>query len=242
MDTARRVFLFELLCFQGDLERARKQLDVIGSQSGDPGVALAVQGYQGLLAAESVRRAVVDGDALPKFILSPPAHVEQYIVLLKKLRTGAPDEIGMLLDQAEEAMPAIGGERGGQRFKGFRDADDRFAPVLEVFHGGEYLWVPLEQVRLLEVSPPTRLRDMMWTRAKLQIEGQPTGEVFLPASYPGTHRDESELVKLARITEWNALYDRMVIGRGQRVFLVEEEEIALLDLGSVTFFPAAGGA
>ena len=30
-DTSRRIFLFELLCLAGDLDRAEKQLDVVGS-------------------------------------------------------------------------------------------------------------------------------------------------------------------------------------------------------------------
>jgi type VI secretion system protein ImpE len=162
--------------------------------------------------------------------------------LLKKLKTAAPDELEMLLERAEEATPAIAGTRAGRSFAGFRDADDRFAAVLEVFHGGEYLWVPLAQVRALEVAPPARLRDMMWIRAKLQVEGQPAGEVFLPASYPGSHSDENDAVKLARMTEWNALHERMVVGRGQRVFLIDDEEVALLDLGSVTFAPPAAAS
>jgi type VI secretion system protein ImpE len=241
-DNAQRIFLFELLCLQGDLERAVKQLDVLATQSTDPGVALAVQGYQGLLTAESARRAVIEGDQLPKFILAPPAHVERYVVLLKKLKTGTADEVGALLDEAEEATPPIAGERGGRPFAAFRDADDRFAAVLEVFFGGEYLWVPLEQVRQLDVAAPAKLRDTIWIRAKLQVEGQPTGDVFLPAAYPGSHSDQNAMVRLGRITEWTALHERMVVGRGQRVFLVDDDEVALLELGSVTFARAAAGA
>src|SRR4051794_40561193 len=92
-DGGVRIFLFELLCFQGALDRAAKQLDVIASQSGEPGIELAVQVYRSLLAAEEQRRAVFHGDALPKFITPPAAHVERYLLLLKKLGSASDDEI-----------------------------------------------------------------------------------------------------------------------------------------------------
>src|ERR1700676_3933637 len=141
-DCGLRTFLFELLCFQGALERAAKQLDVIAALSGEAGIELAVQVYRSLLAAEDQRRAVFHGDALPKFITPPRAHIEWYLLLIKKIRSASEDEVAALLEQAEEGSPSIGGERGGQPFSRFRDADDRVAGVLEVFHGEEYLWVP----------------------------------------------------------------------------------------------------
>src|SRR5438128_2688391 len=73
-DTGLRTFLFELLCFQGDLDRAEKQLGVLVHQSGDARIALAVQVYGQLLAAERLRRDVFHGQALPKFVTPPGEH------------------------------------------------------------------------------------------------------------------------------------------------------------------------
>jgi type VI secretion system protein ImpE len=241
-DPGFRVFLFELLCFQGALDRAAKQLDVISTQSGDPGIELAVQVYRSLLAAEEQRRAVFNADALPKFITPPHAHIEHYLLLLKRMRSVSKDDLGSLLGEAEELMPPHAGERAGQAFESFRDADDRVAGVLEVFFGGEYLWVPLDQVVRFDVTPPRKLRELMWVQAKLQVEGQPPGDVFIPTRYTDTHLDPDDNVKLGRLTQWEALQDQMVIGRGQRVFLVDGEEVALLDLGGVSFVPRSDGA
>jgi type VI secretion system protein ImpE len=174
-DSGLRTFLFELLCFQGALDRAAKQLDVISTQSDDAGIELALQVYRSLLAAEDQRRAVFHGEALPKFITPPRAHIERYLLLLKKLRSASEEEIADMLEQAEEESPSIGGERAGQPFSSFRDADDRVAGVLEVFHGGEYLWVPFDQITRVEVTPPKKLRELMWVKARLQIGGQPAG-------------------------------------------------------------------
>jgi type VI secretion system protein ImpE len=239
-DTALRMFLFEALCFQGDLVRARKQLDVLSTQADTPGFELTLEAYRGLLAAEAKRRDVFEGDGLPKFLLPPPPHVERYVVLLQKMRS-APGEVPSLLAEAEEASPAIAGERGGRRFAHLRDADDRVSGVLEVVYGSDYLWVPLTLVARLEVAPPRRLREMMWTQARLEIIGQPLGDVMLPALYAGSHRHANPQVSLGRMTEWESFADSMVLGSGQRVFLVDGEEVPLLELGTVSFGEASGG-
>jgi len=233
-DGSLRVFLFELLCLLGDLERAGKQLDVISTQTVDAGSELTVQIYRGLLAGEAKRRDVFHGVALPKFVTPPPPHVERYAVLLKKLQT-APEEAFALLEQAEDESPAVGGERETGRFSELRDADDRVSGVLEVLFGSDYLWVPLSQVVRLEVVPPKRLRELMWAQVRLEVIGQPMGEVFVPSLYVDSYQYANEQVKLGRMTEWEAIGDRMVVGAGQRLFLVDGEEVPLLALGKITF-------
>jgi type VI secretion system protein ImpE len=62
-DARRRTFLFELLCFAGELDRAEKQLDVLGSdgQEAEMGALL----YRGALHAERLRQEVFGPDGLP---------------------------------------------------------------------------------------------------------------------------------------------------------------------------------
>lgn len=54
MDRERRTFLFELLCFQGDLDRAGKQLSVLAKA--DPEAGMGIISYQRLLECERQRR------------------------------------------------------------------------------------------------------------------------------------------------------------------------------------------
>src|SRR6267154_2502598 len=64
MDSKSRTFLFELLCFSGDYERAEKHLDVLaqgGSQS-DLGALL----YRGALNATKTRQELFRDGKLPK--------------------------------------------------------------------------------------------------------------------------------------------------------------------------------
>lgn len=53
-DLRSRTFLFELLCFAGDYDRARKQLDAIGTS--DPEMSLTTAWYQEALHAEEQRQ------------------------------------------------------------------------------------------------------------------------------------------------------------------------------------------
>ena len=66
LDRQARVFLFELLCFQGAFERAAKQLEIMVTQSADATTGLAIQVYKDLAASEVARLSVFHGSGLPK--------------------------------------------------------------------------------------------------------------------------------------------------------------------------------
>jgi type VI secretion system protein ImpE len=240
-DTSQRIFLFELLCFQGDFDRALKQLDVIAAQGSGPDTELAIQVYRDLIAAERMRHLVFHDGALPKFFLSPPPYADRYVVLVKKLAT-APAEAAGLLATAEEEFPAAAGTFGDRAFSSFRDADDRLAPVLEVFHGANYLWLPLAQVRRLQVTEPKKLRDTIWAHATIETAEGSVGNVFLPALYVDSPAHANEQVRLGRMTEWQAVEDQLVVGSGQRVFLVDDREVSVLELRDVQFTPSGASS
>lgn len=239
-DTSLRVSLFELLCFEGDLDRAGKQLEVVGTQATGPAGELAVQAYRDLLAAERARRDVFHGAALPKFLLPPPPYVEAHVLMIKKLQT-APAEGVLMLPDAEEQFPALAGRTPSQSFASCRDADDRIAPVLEVFHGASYVWLPLEQISHLQVSEPKSVRDLLWARARVETYEQSVGDIVIPALYVDshTHRDE---VRLGRATEWQMIEEQLVRGTGRRVFLLDDKEVSLLELRDLQFEAARGVA
>src|SRR5262245_47231144 len=85
-DTAARTFLFELLCFSGDLDRADKQLDAIAQL--DSQSEWAVQVYHNLLHAERLRRRLFSAGQKPEFLLDPPAYVGTCLEAINRLREG----------------------------------------------------------------------------------------------------------------------------------------------------------
>jgi type VI secretion system protein ImpE len=63
LDTKRRTFLFELLCFAGEYDRAGKQLDVLSDSSKE--AAAGAMLYRSALHAERTRQEMFGKDELP---------------------------------------------------------------------------------------------------------------------------------------------------------------------------------
>ena len=62
-DARRRTFLFELLCFAGNYDRAAKQLDILSQGSKE--AAMGTLLYQSALHGERTRQAMFAGNTLP---------------------------------------------------------------------------------------------------------------------------------------------------------------------------------
>jgi type VI secretion system protein ImpE len=226
-DHARRLFLFELLAFSGDLDRAQRQIDAINY--GEMQKDIVILGYQKALAGERERRQFFANGQPPQFLLETPEHVRLRLDAAKAWRENRPAEMSQLLTQAAAAAPAVHGQLNGKPFTALRDCDDLFGTVLEVLAMGKYFWVPLEQVESLAMNPPHFARDLLWFPARLQMHHGPKGEVYLPALYPGAHEHPDNQVKLGRVTDWKTLDGGTVLGVGLRTFLADEEAISLLE-------------
>lgn len=220
-DHGKRVFLFELAAFAGDLDRARRQIEAVSSP--EPELLAAAQRYRKLLDAEEARRKLFRDGVRPQFVSDPPPHVTVRLEAVDALRSGRPADAADLLKRANEEAPPVGGRLNGAPVAGLRDADDLFAHVLEVLVEGRYVWVPLEQVDTVAANPPRFPRDLLWAPARLTTQGGETGEVFLPALYPNTHEHPDEQVKLGRATDWKELPGGVMLGVGLRTFLAGED-------------------
>lgn len=225
-DQGKRVFLFELLAFAGELDRAAKQLQAVTPEN--PAQHLAMQTYVLQLESEQKRRAVLAGTARPSFLLEPPAHVAHRLECLGLLKRKEFASARESLQQADEHAPKVQGELNGSPVDGLRDCDDVFASVLEFCLQGEYFWVALEQVEALSMNPPRFPRDLLWVPARLEITGGLSREVFLPAVYPGSHEQADEELKLGQATDWVET-EGLVRGVGARRFFVGEDSIGLLE-------------
>lgn len=232
-DVPRRTFLFEMLCFAGEWDRAEKQIDVIGQQSMQS--AMAVQVYRANIQAERSRERLFDGGVAPHFLTEPPPYVDIHLEALTKLRSGDTAAARALLDRAEEARPAIAGSWNGQSFLDVRDYNDLVAPVLELIVKDKYVWLPLDQVRNLTVEPPKKLRDLLWVPARIEAKDGTIGEVFLFALYAGSSRHANDQVRLGRMTDWTDAGHELYRGAGQRLFLVDDEEQPVLEARTIAF-------
>jgi type VI secretion system protein ImpE len=226
-DQAKRLFLFELLAFTGDLERAQRQIEAVTYREME--LDAAVMAYRKLLDAEQLRRRLFSDGLAPQLFGEAPEHVRLRLDSVNRLRENNSAEAAACLAQAAAATPAVRGELNGKPFESLRDCDDLFAAVLEVMAHGVYYWVPLEQIDTLSINAPKFPRDLLWIPARLETRDNPAGNVFLPALYPGSHEHADNQIKLGRMTDWLGSDGGPVRGVGLRTFLVDDDAVTLLE-------------
>jgi type VI secretion system protein ImpE len=231
-DHAKRLFLFEMLAFAGDLDRARRQIDAVKYEQIE--LETATLAYRKLLDAEQLRRRLFTEGLKPEFFGEPPDHLRLRLEAVNRLREGNLKEAAETLARADQAVPPLRGKLNGKAFEGLRDCDDLFSHVLEVLAQGKYFWVPLEQVDTIAAKPPRFPRDLLWFPVRLDLRDGATGEVFLPALYPGSHEHADPQVKLGRSTDWKATEGGPVLGVGLRQFLVGDDPMPLLEWRELT--------
>ena len=230
-DMTQRTFLFELLCFAGEWDRAEKQLDAIGHQNVKAEVG--VQVYRNNIKAERERRRLFADGLQPHFLTEPPPYVDLHLAAINRLREGNFSEARQMLDRAEEERPALAGTFNGKRFGDFRDWDDLVGPVLELIVKDQYTWLPFEQIRRLEISAPKRLRDLLWASGRIESADGTIGEVCLPALYAGSSERPNDQIRLGRMTDWKRLSDDLSIAVGLHLFLVDGEDKPIFEARSV---------
>jgi type VI secretion system protein ImpE len=225
-DHGRRLFLFELSAYAGDLERARRQIDVLKFEEVE--LEAAAKTYRGLLDAETARRKFFADGVEPKFLSAIPQHAAWRIEAVQALRNKQPTEASSLLAKADEARPTLSGKLNGKPFASIRDCDDLFGDIIEVMANGNYFWLPLEQVESIVVSAPKFPRDLLWRPARLETH-ESAGDIFLPSLYPGSHESGSDQVKLGKATDWIGGNGSPTRGVGAHMYLVDDDGVSILE-------------
>jgi type VI secretion system protein ImpE len=198
-DSQRRTFLFELLCFAGNYDRAEKQLDILSSGGPESGMGTLL--YRSAMHAERVRADMFRKQTFP-------------------------------LDTAPSAE--VSGTLNGKAFSSIEDGDPRIGARLEVFAAGQYTWIPWQHVASLKIEAPKRLRDLLWIPAILRtseaFRGQELGEILLPALTPLSFDSTDDELRLGRATDWTEQPEGDFIPVGQKMLLVDGEQLPLLSI------------
>lgn len=232
-DPASRTLLFQVLCYNGEWEKADRHLEAIAIQDSKRGAGAL--GYRNIIQAEMDRCGVADDDHNASFISEPPDYFDLFVRIRKSLAEQKESETSSALKNLESRRPQLSGTVNGEPFIGFCDTDTTLFPFLEVIAHERYLWVPFESIRELVVSPPESLLDLLWVSAGITTWEGLTMNCYLPVLYPNSFAHEDVRIKMGRMTDWQTLAGSYARGVGQHVFEVGGKDMAILELREVLF-------
>jgi len=131
------------------------------------------------------------------------------------------------------------GKLNGKPFESITDSDPDVGARLEIYAAGAYLWIPFEHIASINIDPPKTLRDTLWMPAFVltgpSFQGTDIGQVIIPAVYPYSWKSDDQSVWLGRTTEWVADDVGKEYPVGHKVFIVDGEEVPLLEIRSLEF-------
>lgn len=236
-DADARLQLFRYSVIDGNWARAANQLDVASDL--DPSLAHTAMVYRHNINCELARHAVMTGKENP-VVLGPPAAWTGY--LAKAIQIDDPKDRATLVYAALESANSVPGTVNGEPFEWLADADNSFGPLLEMFIDGNYYWVPFDVIEHIEIPMPEDMLDLAWCSCEITLTNGGTRNAFIPTRYPGTEATDNEDLKLARMTHWLPWAHELHAGAGQRMFVSDRDEYALLDCREVVFYHKEGHA
>jgi len=202
-DTRRRTFLFELLCFAGDFDRAEKHLDLAaqGSQPAEMGALL----YHAALHAERTRQEMFNKKQYP---MPKGGELGELSVTIN----------GKNYHSVTDADPRVGGN-----LEVFAAGSYMWIP-LALLDSIEI--APPKRLRdLLWLPAKVRTSD--------KYEERELGEVLLPVLTPFAARHADPNVRLGRATLWEEAADGETVPVGQKMLLADDDELPILEVRSV---------
>jgi type VI secretion system protein ImpE len=196
-DARRRTFLFELLCFAGEFDRAAKHLSVLAQAGRDAEMGALL--YRSALAAERKRHAFFAARAWAESGTQAVSEIQGTV-------NGRP------FHSLEDADPRI-----GPRLEVFVAGEYLWLPFAHIasvkFDAPRTLRDLLWATARISTGP--------------ELKGQDFGEVLAPVLCPGTPQDPSDEVKLGRVTEWRDLDEVGSVPVGQKLLVIDGGEDAI---------------
>ena len=207
-DARRRTFLFELLCFAGDYDRAEKQLDLLAD--GGPNSGMGALVYRSALQAERTRQDLFQMKEYPK-----PAG---------EAGSGSETVAGTLNGKSFQTI-SDGDPRIGPRLEVFAGGSYLW---INFEHLASVKIEPPRRLRDLLWTPAV-------VRAGPALKGTELGEVLIPALSPFAWQHSDDAVRLGRMTVWEEDESGTAAPIGQKMLLVDGEEFPLLEVRQLEF-------
>lgn len=230
-----RIFFFQLLSVLGQWDRAISQLTVLESLDRDTWPM--VQMYRSAIQCEVLRAEIFAGRQTPLIFGEPPPWMAWLLESLRLVTESRHDQARKLRDQAFDQAAPSSGTIDDKPFEWIADADPRLGPVLELILNGRYYWAPFEQIRMINISKPEDLRDLVWLPARFVWSNGGEAVGLIPSRYPDTENAEDSAIQLARTTQWRKVIDDVHHGLGQRMLATDQDDYPLLEVRMLRINP-----
>jgi len=209
-DSKARTFLFELLCFSGEYDRAEKQLAVLSQAGGQTELGALL--YRGALNATRARQDLFEKKQFPK-----PISQEEDRGPVSGTLNGSPFQTLVDADS-----------RIGANLEVFAAGNYFWIPFsfLSSVELGppkrlrDLLWIPA----IIRTSPAYQEKEL--------------GETLLPALTPLSGMSADDSVRLGRETAWEEGEDGQAVPVGQKLLLADDVEIPILEVRTLEFAAA----
>lgn len=227
-----RVALANVRLLQGQYHKALQQMQV-ACQSDVEWVPQA-QLVKMLVQGETARQAVFAGQIQADLMSPAPAWLELLMQSLRGQQT--PQQVRELRQQALELAPETPGTLNKSLvFQWLSDGDERLGPVLEVYTAARYFWLPVEHIASLQLQAQGHVLDLLWLKVTILMRDAKLQKItgYVPVRYPSSPEQagDSEFE-----TEWlPGLSTDGWQGRGQRVWYVDGEAVAMNEVTNLEF-------
>jgi len=229
LDTDIRSAYIELLCINGELDKADKQITVLLGQA--PDTAVGGKNVQQLIRAQQSRVDFSQGGATADVFSDLDAELKAIVALQLAIKDHNNADIVSQCAALESARYQSSPTQP-------RDLDDSLAGYLEVlgtngkFYLVKFYLVKFSQISVLEWQAPTSILEQVWRRVHIDIVNGPSGDAFIPLTYLNS---QSDAEKLGRETDWQAINRAadedplMYRGVGHKMLLIGESARPLTD-------------
>ncbi|WP_413112319.1 type VI secretion system accessory protein TagJ [Thaumasiovibrio sp. DFM-14] len=223
-DIEARSQLVELLCIDGQFERAEQQLLLILKQ--DPDCLPGGTELRHLIHAAQARADFMGGAATAKFLGNVNEQTQAALMRITLGLAQGAEDLDTFNQQYEQERTRPNVLLDDKEHDDLRDLDDQLSQYLECFGtNGEYYLVPMSAIASLSITPPANLIETVWRKVELEIIDGPSGELHMPITY---YHSATDAQKLGKATDWlsSPAHD-LVIGAGHKMLLAGEDAVVL---------------
>ena len=210
----------ELLCINGELEKADKQIDFMVQKN--PEFAVGAVNLRHLIRAQQSRIDFYEGKCIPKLFHDADELDTLFLKMHVHLQEGDISAAASLAKEMEELRVTK------YESTATRDLDDTLSPYLELLGtNGEYYLANFNEIDSLKIEPVESLLESIWLRVEIAINGGPSGTAHIPLIYANS---ESDLEKLGQVSDWEELHHELLVGKGMKMIFANDEAITIPNL------------